>query len=284
MIGDWQSISGDPCKQLNDIYHFNGSDITVDATIKTLVLSWQPTNSCRIINMDIEPTLMSCDNNCLSNECYWLRDISLTLTTSSNFVCTPDLIDTKLLCYGIKENTFITLKPSLTIWTDLIIWFDDNGSGHEFNTTACNRTYNLAHPLIMLQVLSDFSQSCDILTTCLEQDIEESCNGQCDVTNVTSCVCELFGSDSEYQCFWNPHSRLTGRYCERCRKACLSKKRSLNFVQFLVGVFFLAPGFPMCRISLTILASDALGRESQVSNLIISMSILTLSHTPTHVH
>ena len=78
------------------------------------------------------------------------------------------------------------------------------------------------------------------------------------------CVCDVINNVTDYQCFWNPLSRVTGQYCERCRRVCLSEAHSLNFAQFIVGTLVFAPGYPMGRIALTVLASDGLGAASQV--------------------
>lgn len=86
----------------------------------------------------------------------------------------------------------------------------------------------------------------------------------CKDENATaSCVCEAF-SGRPYHCFWNPHSRVTGRECPRCTELCRSQKRSLNFIQFLVGISLVSSSIPLGRITLTLIASDAMGSRSQV--------------------
>lgn len=78
-----------------------------------------------------------------------------------------------------------------------------------------------------------------------------------------SCVCEAFAAIPEFNCFWNPHSRVTGRDCQRCAKICRSHTRSLNLVQFLVGMSMVSLIVAIGRISITLIASDALAEESQ---------------------
>ena len=68
------------------------------------------------------------------------------------------------------------------------------------------------------------------------------------------------------ECFWNQYSRLTGIFCEECEKLCRSEHTSLNFVQLLIGLAVFSPAFPYCRITMSILASDAMGKEGQVSS------------------
>lgn len=92
----------------------------------------------------------------------------------------------------------------------------------------------------------------------------EQCEDEVTVNVNASCVCEAF-SGRPYHCFWNPQSRLTGKECPRCTKLCRSKDRSLNFVQFVVGMSLVSICIPLGRIVLTLIASDAMGRGSQVN-------------------
>ena len=96
-----------------------------------------------------------------------------------------------------------------------------------------------------------------------ECGVEQSLsNGIIDVN--ASCVCEAFSGVSEFKCFWNPHSRVTGRDCQRCARLCRSHSHSLNLVQFLLGMSLIGSIIPSGRIAITLIASDALAGESQV--------------------
>ena len=97
----------------------------------------------------------------------------------------------------------------------------------------------------------------------------EECGVEQNVTNEiivanASCVCEAFSGVSEFSCFWNPHSRVTGKDCQRCARLCRSRSHSLNLVQFLLGMAIIGSVVPFGRISITLIASDALAGESQV--------------------
>ena len=96
-----------------------------------------------------------------------------------------------------------------------------------------------------------------------ECGVEQSLtNGIIDVN--ASCVCEAFSGVSEFRCFWNPHSRVTGRDCQRCARLCRSHSHSLNLVQFLLGMALICSIIPSGRIAITLIASDALAGGSQV--------------------
>ena len=87
----------------------------------------------------------------------------------------------------------------------------------------------------------------------------------CNSSFTTSCLCEQFSSVPNYQCFWNPMSRVTGDYCDRCREVCLSKSHSLNFVQLFIGITAMTIWQPPGRLVVTAIASDLYGENSQVN-------------------
>ena len=97
-------------------------------------------------------------------------------------------------------------------------------------------------------------------------DLEHCMEGNMVIENA-SCVCEAFSNVPDYHCFWNPHSRVTGRECERCARLCRSHERSLNLVQFLLGISIVSAIIVLGRISITVIVSDALAGESQVNVL-----------------
>ena len=92
--------------------------------------------------------------------------------------------------------------------------------------------------------------------------IEESQNDNDSVLSPCE-VCKMHSGDP-YHCFFNPDSRIAQKYCDDCRPFCRSELHSLNFVQFLVGVCLFSFSFPLVRITMTIMFSDALGSASQV--------------------
>ena len=100
------------------------------------------------------------------------------------------------------------------------------------------------------------------LSNCILSDIT--------VDNKSSCVCEAFSTVDEYQCFWNQKSRVTGKFCPRCQKACLSTTHSLYFPQLIVGLALFTPAYPIGRLTLSVITSDILGNVPQVSNGMIN--------------
>ena len=104
-----------------------------------------------------------------------------------------------------------------------------------------------------------FSGTCAANETSPEFDNNASLTPSCE-------LCRMHSGDP-YRCFFNPDARISKEYCADCRPFCRSKLHTLNFAQFMIGVCLFGLGFPMMRISLTIILSDSMGSASQVSIL-----------------
>ena len=103
-----------------------------------------------------------------------------------------------------------------------------------------------------------FSGSCVGNVTSSDYENDSSLLSSCE-------LCRMHSGDP-YQCFFNPDARISKEYCADCKPLCRSKLHTLNFAQFMIGVSLFGLGFPMMRISLTIILSDSLGSASQVKN------------------
>ena len=83
--------------------------------------------------------------------------------------------------------------------------------------------------------------------------------------NVENCESR---STSLHRCFWNPKSRVTGDYCSTCLQTCLSENISLNFYQFIIGVFLTAMGSILGFVFDSALISDVTPTKNQVYSLL----------------
>ena len=43
-------------------------------------------------------------------------------------------------------------------------------------------------------------------------------------------------SITDHACYWNPLSRVTNKLCIRCHQTCRSEQKSINFIQFCIGI------------------------------------------------
>ena len=75
---------------------------------------------------------------------------------------------------------------------------------------------------------------------------------------------EMCESQPHHSCHWNPHSEVTGRYCEDCPPICRDKSNYLHFSQFLVGATLLAFCAEIVRVSIFGILSDLVHKQSQV--------------------
>ena len=92
-----------------------------------------------------------------------------------------------------------------------------------------------------LEYLFSNNNSCPVFHNATTEELYYNATALC---GDEQCVCDAINNVTDYQCFWNPLSRITGDYCERCRHVCLSKTRSLNFIQLIFGVIFFLQAFP----------------------------------------
>ena len=108
-------------------------------------------------------------------------------------------------------------------------------------------------------------------------DLDVCANTEDEPWNASArCMCQAF-SGPPYECFWNQQSRVLHQFCPECAPLCRSYKYSLNFAQFLIGISLICFTIPLSRITLSLLASDALGKESQVYTCIYYWSIVDIS-------
>ena len=283
VASDWQSLKGDPCDQFSegnsdtDANGCQGSiEIILAAAINAEALTcsnvYSPPIEMKKLRLELYGGCGNCtphttfltqivtndiyDFICLSNsnshelQCYWQeRDTCLNLTVS-NSGSTLLYNDSKVMSDSLIEcNSSISTITSLPEENALLILLsiDNNNTVNCLNAICWPNRYEYCdhNP-------SDCGYMYNITTT------KENCD--CN----SSYICET-NSGPPYNCFWNPNSRITGKYCPRCEPLCRSTDHSLNFIQFIVGVSLITASWPMSRTALSLLASDAMGTTSQVS-------------------
>ena len=85
-------------------------------------------------------------------------------------------------------------------------------------------------------------------------------------------------STSSHHCFWNPHSRITGDYCNTCVTKCLSYETSLNFYQFNVGVLLVMIGSVLKFVFNLVLISEVFPAQEQVELSTMHIILCHLCH------
>ena len=78
-------------------------------------------------------------------------------------------------------------------------------------------------------------------------------------------ICE---GQPHHSCHWNPHSEVTGRYCEDCPPICRDKSKYLQFSQFVIGAGLLLVCGEIVRVPMIGILSDIVDKYHQVSIII----------------
>ena len=76
-------------------------------------------------------------------------------------------------------------------------------------------------------------------------------------------ACEQLSTDDNL-CLWNQYSRVTGEYCSECFKVCRSERKSLNLVQFFLGLALYTATIPLILVTSRVLVSEVTPKESMV--------------------
>ena len=295
IAADWQAIRGDPCDQFSEKNFdahsschavlqtrvsnndYNNTGIAPMGPIDMLVFNSSMVTTCTMLTGLEHLEIAGMCTNCNTSIFYGSLESGINQTQEYEFVCRMQTNLTTLDCYLMIENLCVTVIPS----------GDFVGSGYgafrENNTTCdhprpANVSIEESVTLLMFQVddtncvqeLCSPSPPANNITYCEQNPHNYECLagdnnidiGDCDSN--ASCICEAF-SGSPYHCFWNPNSRITGKYCARCPQLCRSVDHTLNFIQLIVGVSLITAAYPVERLTLTLILSDAMGTAPQVN-------------------
>ena len=74
----------------------------------------------------------------------------------------------------------------------------------------------------------------------------------------------LFTNTTRDDCYWNPYSYITRKYCENCQPICRSRSHSLTFAQFVVGSALLLVSIPIAWVPVAALISNRVSTAAQV--------------------
>ena len=281
-MADWQAIGGDTCDQFSadNFVFYNDTDCCSNSSIYT-----STSGTADILTVDSGGFNHS---DLYENVPFTVDFFQVKTCTQCNPVLTQmmpmcmhdicclvevDLDELEELnCYWKRTEGCVTLVARQDLIETLQAW---NGSSFKFNSSVFNSPAVVRNKfLLMTDPDEKYSTTCLNMNCSLYQSNSKdyrylftNSNTQessCISSTSASCMCEAF-SGSPYHCFWNPNSRITGEHCVRCKPVCRSEDHTINFAQLIVGIVLFSPGFPMARIVISVIASDALGSASQVS-------------------
>lgn len=256
---DWQSIRGDPCisvGQLDTTLTFDSVTIIANDTTYVTIeegvtgsllsvrenLAVYDTGTVPFVvgSRTIVCSPVEAANVSLFMDCYWpSQEVSMLLVLQENSIITSE-IDTD--CFNI-DDCMLTLNMSHHEPIDTFELFCSKDFSFEENGSNCSEQDALLNGID--------------LSLCYDTSSLDS-----------QCVCESFNSMPDYQCFWNPNSRITNDYCEQCPRVCLSTNHSLNFAQIAIGLLLIGFGYILSRFTYTLIVSDCFGDKSQVRTIL----------------
>ena len=70
--------------------------------------------------------------------------------------------------------------------------------------------------------------------------------------------------ESVDSCHWIPNAQVTHKHCSDCQPICRNPKRTLNFIQFSIGLGIFFATLPLMYTGTTLMLSNAVSRHYQV--------------------
>ena len=290
LIADWQSIGYDPCTQYS-VFHNpeiedNITSLLLDDNISP-VITTPPAclDNCMLLNdSSFLANLQKSPRNLSHNyDQFNTAQLACTNLTDDDLDCLQCKSDgaNGFMAYRININDscydFLSEKVNENVLSEVenstrsgITCTDLNN-----NLSICINVQNVASfPISQVQ---DFKEAVSLLTEAvINGENDELFSSIAGAQNVrvedhpefrikpelldASDLC-LSSLDN---CYWNQFSPLTKVDCFACPPICRSVKRSLNFIQFAIGVTIFVLVIPISRVVLMVLISDNLSPENQV--------------------
>jgi len=146
----------------------------------------------------------------------------------------------------------------------LAITGDWQSIGHDPCLTASSNSYmNLTNSTPILDSNSTLMQAQGWNVG--NRSLELQSNASLDVDLLKAATCKAHSSP-DHTCYWNPMSPVTGKLCKVCDQTCRSVQKSLNFIQFAIGVTLLTSCTPVATIVTNLVTSDFIPLEFQLTN------------------
>ena len=297
LIADWQSIGYDPCIKFS-VFHNpeiedNITSLLIDSSINPAMIAPQYNNNCTLVKVSdssFQATLEKfskrqshnqthIEGDALHLQCSNVTDQELDClgcSTNNTSSCMTYRVNVNDSCYDlVSEEATETMTSEL-----------HNSSGSGITCSALNKSMSVCITVqnvasFSASQVNDFKQAVSILTEAvMHSDGDELFSTIAGIQNVRvedhpefKIKPELLDASdlclsSPDNCYWNQFSPITKVDCFACPPICRSVKRSLNFIQFAIGVTIFVLVIPISRVVLMVLISDNLSPENQVRNRI----------------
>lgn len=282
---DWQSIGYDPCTQYSPYHHpeLVNSTIPVGAEIHIVV---QQESMCQELNL---PSFVSVGDNtasqlegtqvsvCQGN--FHLGQVNRTLDLDCEIRSSDSCAHFSSRHSSSRCFSFQVLSGKLCLEAQ------DTGGYTNHSTLMSVSCVSPDHPFFLCATFSMGSENSKILSMTMYafQELKElvqtltvaiAAHPRYSAQTRNSSVntsepgtpqerCEAM-AQSDYKCYWNQASKITHQECDHCPQICRSELKSLNFVQFCIGVLLFVVAIPLSRIALMVIISNNISREMQV--------------------
>ena len=300
-MADWQSIGHDPCIQYSPYFHPELQNMTTqdkplvdvaNSVTQQEIMCEELDFSSYISAGDEVTSLLEGTQVVVCQEGFHLGQVNRMLDLECEVRSSGSCL--RFVTNQSSSNCFYFRVTS----GNLCLEMPDTGNGsnylarrsiscdapkHPFSLCASFRSVSRdSRPLSMtMYAFQEFKEVIQMLTVAVAGHPEYSnINVQADSSSQSNSSqtgmtprehCEAMGQ-GEYNCYWNQASQITHQGCDECPQICYSEHKSLNFVQFCIGAFFLVIAIPPTRIALMVLIFDNLHRELQVHFLKITSS------------
>ena len=298
LIADWQSIGYDPCIEFSvfhnpEVDNNNVTSLLLSAQINPTTISpHDDYSNCTLINVndsDFQSLLRTSKNRSQEQKYEQVEATSVLHCmniTDDDFDC--------LRCNSVSvnnTNACMTYRVNVNnSCYDLVSETSETEYSEQQNSTgssiACSTLNNSLSICINVQNVASFSSNqVEDFKAAVSVFTEAAVHSENDeffstLAGIQTVNVEdhpefkikpelLDASDlclsSPDNCYWNQFSPITKVDCFACPPICRSVKKSLNFVQFAIGVTIFVLVIPISRVVLMVLISDNLSPENQVS-------------------
>ena len=162
-----------------------------------------------------------------------------------------------------KINNRVVLGMCLlfTVFGSLLIG-DWQSIGHE-NNCSFNTTHSSVEDSGSAELLGEYAPALFPISSVEDKNSSNTTSSELSHYNRLVEDCKSLSSADD-TCYWNQQSLVTGHFCSICLRTCLSKRATLNFYQFSVGVLLLSIAGPLTFVFVSAVASEITTVESQV--------------------
>ena len=161
--------------------------------------------------------------------------------------------------YGVQclkiNSYFLTILGMVCTMTSFLIMTDWQAIGSD----PCTDYSLFHHPKLAdqyrLQLAESNMSESGMVSVQSLQVVEE------EVYQMAVNRCESAGEN----CHWVPNSPVTQRHCSDCQPICRNTQRTLNFIQFVVGLFVNYSTVPLLYTGVFLLLSESVSKSYQVT-------------------